>query len=109
MMIARRDTPEGTVLTVEAARIDAAGAVAFKDAFRERTAEGEGPVILDLGAVEFVDSSGLGAVVAAMKMLAPARRLDLADLRPAVDKLFRLTRMDQIFTILPQAPASAGG
>ena len=34
-----------------------------------------------------------------MKLLAPATKLELAGLTPIVAKVFRLTRMDQVFTI----------
>jgi anti-sigma B factor antagonist len=51
--------------------------------------------------VHFLDSSGLGAVVGVMKLLAPERRLELAGLTPTVAKVFRLTRMDSVFTIHP--------
>ncbi|MEL6168819.1 MAG: STAS domain-containing protein [Pseudomonadota bacterium] len=87
------------VITVNEQRIDAASAVEFKDAVRDVTREGSGPVILDLSQVEFLDSSGLGAVVASMKLLGPDRPLELANLSPGVAKVFRLTRMDSIFTI----------
>jgi anti-sigma B factor antagonist len=87
------------IVTVNAPRIDAAAAIQFKDAMRRVTAEGPDHVILDLGQVDFVDSSGLGAIVAAMKQIGPDRRLDLAALRPEVDKVFRLTRMDSVFVI----------
>jgi len=66
---------------------------------RRVTDGGEGPVILDLGKVDFIDSSGLGAIVAAMKHLGNERRLHLAGLLPNVDRVFRLTRMDTIFPI----------
>lgn len=87
------------VIRVAATRIDAAGALAFKDRLRDLAGEAEGDVLLDLAAVQFVDSSGLGAIVAAMKALAPARRLHLAGLTPTVDKVFRLTRMDTVIPI----------
>ncbi len=87
------------VITVNAARIDAAAAIAFKEALRAQTAEGTEDVLLDLGAVEFIDSSGLGAIVAALKLVGPSRRLDLARLTPDVQKVFRLTWMNTIFTI----------
>jgi anti-sigma B factor antagonist len=61
-------------------------------------------VILDLAQVDFLDSSGLGAVVAVMKVLGPTRKLELAGLTPTVEKVFRLTRMDQVFTIHASAP-----
>lgn len=94
------------VVVVKENRIDAAGAIAFKEAMRRETDGGEGPVILDLSNVDFVDSSGLGAIVAAMKHLGGERRLHLAGLLPNVDRVFRLTRMDTIFPIHPD-PGSA--
>ncbi|SIO48003.1 anti-sigma B factor antagonist [Rhodovulum sp. ES.010] len=80
-------------------RIDSAVAIRFKDRMREVVGEGPGRVVLDLGAVDFLDSSGLGAVVAVMKLLGPDRRLELCNLTPNVEKVFRLTRMDRVFTI----------
>lgn len=89
----------GLVLRVDASRIDAAVAIEFKESVR-LAAEGPGnPVVLDLSSVTFLDSSGLGAVVAVMKLLAPDRKLELAGLTHNVAKVFRLTRMDTMFTI----------
>lgn len=98
----------GTVLVVriDEKRIDAAGAIAFKEAMRRATEGAQTRVILDLSRVEFLDSSGLGAVVSIMKQLGEGCRLELAGLAPAVAKVFRLTRMDQIFTIHPELPGS---
>lgn len=86
-------------------RLDAAIAIQFKDRMREMTAQPSGRVVLDLSRVAFVDSSGLGAIVSVMKFLAPARKLELAGLTPTVEKVFRLTRMDSVFTIHGDAPA----
>jgi len=87
------------IVNVIAPRIDAAAAIAFKDAMREAVADGPAHVVLDLGNVTFVDSSGLGAIVSAMKTMGDGRRLDLAALTPDVAKVFRLTRMDTVFVI----------
>lgn len=98
----------GTVLVrVEEPRIDAAVAIGFKEAMRQAAAGSEPRVVLDLGRVTFLDSSGLGAVVAVMKLLGPGRRLELAALTPAVERVFRLTRMDSVFTIHPTVPDTA--
>lgn len=88
-----------TVATLNERRLDAALAVRFKDAMRPIVDTAEGRVVLDMGSIEFMDSSGLGAIVALMKYLGPERPLDLACLQPAVDRVFRLTRMDGVFTI----------
>ncbi len=98
---------DGLILRVNEDRIDAAVAIHFKDRLRKLTAGGEGPVILDLSQVTFVDSSGLGAIVGAMKLLAPARALELAAMTPNVARVFRLTRMDSVFRIHAQAPEIA--
>ncbi|MEX0339423.1 MAG: STAS domain-containing protein [Arenibacterium sp.] len=87
------------IVTVNAERIDASIAIQFKEQMRVETTDGSERVILDLSAVNFIDSSGLGAIVAAMKQLEGARRLDLAGLTPTVDKVFRLTRMDTVFNL----------
>ena len=80
-------------------RIDAAGAIQFKERMREIIQEPSTRVVLDMSTVGFLDSSGLGAVVAVMKALGPIRRLELSGLTATVEKVFRLTRMDSIFTI----------
>ncbi|TCP61591.1 anti-sigma B factor antagonist [Rhodovulum bhavnagarense] len=87
------------VVTVAEARIDSAVAIRFKERMRDLASGGHGRVLLDLSRVGFVDSSGLGAVVAVMKLLAPECRLELCGLTPTVAKVFRLTRMDRVFTI----------
>lgn len=94
------------IVTVNEPRIDAAVAIQFKDAMRAHTADGPARVILDVSQVDFIDSSGLGAIVAAMKQLEAGRRLDLAGLTPAVDKVFRLTRMDSVFSLYPTLDAA---
>lgn len=87
------------VVTVNEPRIDAAVAIQFKDKMREETENVDDRVILNLSHVDFIDSSGLGAIVAAMKQLGTDRRMDLSCLNENVDRVFRLTRMDSVFHI----------
>ncbi len=99
------------VLTVRVLeqRLDAAVATAFKDAMRQVMRRGGSVVRLDLSAVEFMDSSGLGAVVAVLKGIPAGRRLELLHLTPNVARVFRLTRMDTVFTINQTPPPGASG
>lgn len=99
------------VIQVMEDRIDAAGAIQFKERMRELVAGTIPVVILDLSRVSFLDSSGLGAVVSVLKLMGPDRKLQLSGLTPKVEKVFRLTRMDTIFTIhrtLPQVVRHVG-
>jgi len=89
------------IVAVNGSRIDAAVAIEFKDAMRAATDTPSPTVILDLSQVEFIDSSGLGAIVASMKHLGQSRSLVLAGLTPTVEKVFRLTRMDSVFGVFP--------
>jgi len=88
-----------SIVTVNEGRIDASVVIAFKDKLREITEDGPDHIVLNLENVDFIDSSGLGAIVAAKKMVGSSRQLDLAGLTGAVDSVFKLTRMDNVFTI----------
>ena len=99
MELTAESSGAGLILRVPGSRIDAAGAIEFKEAVRVATEQPGSPVVLDLANVTFLDSSGLGALVAVMKLLGPERPLHLAAVQPNVAKVLRLTRMDQVFTI----------
>lgn len=87
------------IITVNETRIDAAVALSFKEMMRTETDDAPERVILNLEQVQFIDSSGLGAIVASMKAMGASRTLALAGLTPTVEKVFRLTRMDSVFPL----------
>jgi anti-sigma B factor antagonist len=96
------------IVVVAAPRIDAVQAIEFKEKFRNLVVGSEGRVVMDLSAVNFVDSSGLGAIVASMKALGGARKLELCGLQGNVEKVFRLTRLDSVFRVHPSAASARG-
>ncbi|MHA6326232.1 STAS domain-containing protein [Roseivivax sp. CAU 1753] len=99
MKLTASDSGQARIIHVDAERIDAAVALQFKDMMRDRSAGAPGRILLDLGSVRFIDSSGLGAIVASMKQLDGGQKLELVALSPIVETVFRLTRMDTIFPI----------
>lgn len=111
MNLSTEQNGEIIVIRVMDDRIDAASAIQFKERMREIVSAPSTRVVLDMSNVGFLDSSGLGAVVAVMKALGPIRRLELSGLTPTVEKVFRLTRMDSVFIIhktLPEGLRRAG-
>lgn len=111
MNLATIQQREIIVIRVMDDRIDAASAIQFKERMREITSTPSERVVLDMSNVGFLDSSGLGAVVAVMKALGPIRRLEISGLTTTVEKVFRLTRMDSVFIIhksLPEGLRHAG-
>ena len=64
-------------------------------------ADRRGAVVLDFGAVEFVGSEDLGAlVVLHERAKATGGRLALVNVRPRVSDIFSLTRLDTLFEVL---------
>jgi anti-sigma B factor antagonist len=106
MQLQTQTRPKVLSILVIEDRIDAATAIQFKEKMRDVTRDGTQRVVLDLARVQFLDSSGLGAIVAVKKLLGPDRALELSSLTPTVEKVFRLTRMDSIFTIHPSLEAA---
>ena len=84
-------------------RIDASISADFRGRMREWISEGNRRIVLDLSAVEFVDSSGLGAVASSLKAVKDRDGLVISGIRGAVEDLFHLTRMDRVFRIFESA------
>ena len=89
------------LIKVEGPRLDAVNAPAFRDRVGALIDSGSGGVVLDMQAVDFIDSSGIGMLVGLLKRAGGRRDVVLATLTPAVQKAFKLTRMERIFQIFP--------
>ena len=93
-------------------RLDASVAPAFKQAVIALIESGERQFVLNLAGVEFLDSSGLGALVSILKALGGNGAMAVCCAQGAVLALFKLTRMDKVFTLFAtrtEAIASIGG
>lgn len=84
-------------------RLDAAKAIQFKESIRSVVDNGADHILLDMSSVDFMDSSGLGALVSVMKYMGIERKLEIAGLTPTVEKVFKLTRMDEVFQVYRDA------
>ncbi len=92
------DSSEGgsLVVSLRERRLDAVIAASFRDALVERIDQGQRNLVLDLGDVNFMDSSGLGALVFVMKHLGHTGRLHVCGVTPSVMAVLKLTRMDRV-------------
>ncbi|MDP0561976.1 MAG: STAS domain-containing protein [Candidatus Endonucleobacter sp. (ex Gigantidas childressi)] len=99
MSFGSREEGRFIVATVEEVRLDASLAEAFKSFLFESIEKGATAIIVDLTNVKFMDSSGLGALVAALKKMPGDGQLILAGAQPAVRDLFDLTSMEKLFSI----------
>ena len=87
------------IVQLQERRLDAARAPGFREEMVRRIDSGSHRIVLDLETVEFVDSSGLGALVSCLKRLGPAGSLAIAGANKTVARLFSLTRMDRVFAL----------
>ena len=69
----------------------------FKAHLAEYMTNGNRSMVLDLAAVTFIDSSGLGALVSSLKSMGTDGDLVVSGARGAVASVFKLTRMDKVF------------
>lgn len=94
------------ILRVGEARLDAAKAPALREELLRQIEAGHSQIVLDLSTTEFMDSSGLGALVSAVKRLGSRGTLAIAGADGAVARLFSLTRMDRVFALHPSVDAA---
>lgn len=70
----------------------------LRNDINELVASGAKIVLIDLQDVNFIDSSGIGALVAAMKMVQNAGgKLCVCSINDQVKMVFALTKMDSVF------------
>ena len=99
MQLAVSDQAGARVVTVPGPRLDAAVAESFKAELCRLIDGGVRSFALDVSRIEFMDSSGLGAIVACFKHLGTNGSMALAQPQEQVMKVLRLTRMNKVFTI----------
>jgi anti-sigma B factor antagonist len=55
-------------------------------------------IVLDMGEVNYVDSSGLGALISVYTAARKAQcKLEIANPKPRIAELFKMTRLDEVF------------
>jgi anti-sigma B factor antagonist len=88
------------ILQVQEPRLDAHNAGELKGQLLELLARSKSHLVLDFAEVRFIDSSGLGTLIAAYKSAtANGSVLALVSLQPQVRSVIELTRLHRVFTI----------
>jgi len=91
----------GAVVVVARGEIDVASAPELHAALNEAMGAQAGTVIVDLSAVTFIDSTGLGVLVGAEKDMREAEQhLQLVVSQPQISRLLELTGLDTVFTVV---------
>jgi anti-sigma B factor antagonist len=89
-----------TVLSIKEDRLDAHNSEEFKVELHRLFESGVKDLIIDLKNVQFIDSSGLGALVSGYKNASTQHgSFKLSNLQSQVKSMFELTRLHRVFDI----------
>lgn len=93
--------PEGDAyrVTINTQRLGAEAAEEVRAELQTRIPDGTSEVTIDVGEVEFADSSGIGALVFLRKRLGKEANIRLINTTESMKRVFALVRMEQIFTM----------
>lgn len=101
-----------TVVEPREGRLDAEVAGDLRAALLAAVERGTRRLIIDLQAVEFIDSSGLGALVSALKRLKqldPTGDIRLAQVQPPVLAVLEIIRLHRVFPPFPSVDEALRG
>ena len=89
-------------------RLDAPSAKDFKDKINSLVKEENVKFVIDMGAVDFIDSSGLGSLVASLRSVNKSGGdIKISALQNQVRAIFELTRLHRVFGIYEDSRAAA--
>jgi len=102
----RTEHDQGAPRLVISGELDLASAEKLESSLKQLEAGEPEVLVLDLRELEFMDSTGLRAVIAAdSRARERGARLVVVRAPGEVDRVFRLTRMDQHLDLVDEPPA----
>lgn len=93
-------------ITINFPRLDAATAPGFRAELDANIAEQPRRVLVDLSQVSFVDSTGLGVLVALVKRMGQDGRIAVVGANASVRRLFQITKLDTLFLLCDSEEAA---
>ena len=93
---------ENKIVVTPQGRVDVQTAPMLKEQLRELASADNLTIIVDLDQVDFIDSSGLSALVSGLKTLRErGGTLHISQPQPQARTALRLTLLDRVFSIFP--------
>jgi len=84
----------------DVSRIDSSIAGKFKELVFDKIEAGSKKIVLDLNQVKFIDSSGLGVIVATYKKVKADGKLVVLTKSQAILTMFKITRLEKVLDIV---------
>jgi len=105
--LSEEESPTGTHVINVRGEIHVQTAPRFAQRLSDAIDKGKTAIVLDLTAVEFIDSTGLSVLLGGLRQVVQAQgRMALVCANPTVLRLFEITSLDETFDIFPERPAA---
>ena len=109
LTLATRDVDGKTIVAV-GGEIDVYTAPKLRDKITELVAAGVYDIVIDMEAVEFLDSTGLGVLVGALKRVrSNDGELSLVCTQPRIRKVFEVTGLTKVFNLYDSVDEAVAG
>ncbi len=110
MQFDTRDVDTDAVVITPQGRLNMVAAPRLRSLLTETVKGGRRRVVVDLSATEFMDSSGLGALIAGLKTARQAGGdLRIAQVTPQVAMVLQLTNLDRVLRAYDSVEAALDG
>ncbi|MFJ4999138.1 STAS domain-containing protein [Microbacterium sp. NPDC088619] len=104
------DVRDGFAVIALSGRLTATGAPLLRKAVNDLVAAGDSKIVIDMAELQFVDSSGLGALVGGLKSARVAGGdLRIATVPEAVRTVLHLTNLDRVLLDHPTPETAFDG
>ena len=109
MKIDKRSRGDVTILEVEGKITIGKGDVALRDAVHQALSDGAKKIVMNLGSVSTVDSSGVGELVSAFTTVTNrGGKLKLLNLPPKVNDILQITQLITVFEVFDNEDEAVG-
>jgi anti-sigma B factor antagonist len=91
-----------------AGRLDLNSSTSLKEKIKSLLSEGIVNLVIDMGGVDFINSSGLGTLVSILKDVRMVKgKMVLCNLGRYVNEIFEITQLSHIFDLFPNEKEAA--
>jgi anti-sigma B factor antagonist len=92
---------DGLTILVLGGEVDVYTAPQFREAIEKVLAPGQLHLIIDMSGISYIDSSGFGILLSAVKRIRPnGGSVNLVSCNSAIDRVLRITKLNTVFNVV---------
>lgn len=110
LTLERQPVEDHTAVLIVRGELELANCATVREAVVELLAQSVTNLVLDLTGLSFIDSSGVGVVIGALKRVRERNgALTLVIASPAIHRVFEITGLTEVFAIFPTRDEALAG